>query len=408
MAGHPRPRSRAASSGVLVAAADRWPALREDLMTDWVPDAVGGAGVDPAAVEDASGPPQVIEVATASGRPRVPLAPVGLRVRGHLAAEASLPPLEACLPSSVCGYRDAATPYRVEWQRWLGLLRGMADGGGTVLRADVRSFFTEVSTEAVRRTVPWEMAGFCDDVRRLHGQFLLPGHRWARRVANLVLAPVDDRIAVPFARWQDDYALLVPDPDGAETAAAALDHALAGVGLRHNLGKSRVVAARELRAGAAPSAPDWSRARSDRDVPAMKRLLRAAAQGRSAGPRLDTALVEEFPTLLPRICWLLSIREGNPGAADLIGGLVASTDDWTAARAMAAAAGRPGLAAAVSPAHLQRHAASGLAPVRALAARLLHDRGLDWPTSLPHVDRALAASSRSGLGAFLPVVETTL
>src|SRR4051794_19301815 len=83
--------------------ADRWPALAEDLLTDWVPDAVAGAGADPAD-DDAC---EWLVVSTASGPRSVPLAPIGLRIRGHLAAERALSPREAAMPAAVCGYRDA-------------------------------------------------------------------------------------------------------------------------------------------------------------------------------------------------------------------------------------------------------------------------------------------------------------
>jgi hypothetical protein len=407
-----RPVADSPCRGTAVPAAVRWPALAEDLKTEWVPDAVGGACIDPHSREP-DGPPQQIDVAMASGTRRVPLAPIAVRVRGHLAAQRHLPAIERALAPGVHGYRDADTPYRVEWARMRALLdtNAASRGGGWILRADVKSFFSEASAIAVESAAGAGMGAFCRDVERAHGQALLPGHRWARRTANVLLGTVDHAVGAPFVRWQDDYTVFVADACQAREVLERIDAGLARVGLRRNAQKTRAGPAHDLMRAVRPGAgrPVWRAAKESGDVASLKRLLREAAEGGTAMSVDGLAETgEQFPTLVPRICWLLATRAGENAAASELCRLAESDDIWTAARALAAAAAAPGLAPAVSDAALQRQAGSAVLAVRALAARLLQARGLAWPASLPHVDRLLERASPEELAACRPVVATTL
>lgn len=398
-----------------VPAAQDWPGLAEDLTTNWLPDAVAGAGCGP---DGPIGPVGRIDVATGSGCRSVVLAPVGLRIRGHLLAQASLGAAEAALSPGVFGYRDAAGPYREDWAAFRAAAARLAAVRAVEVRFDVRGFFAAVPAAALAVHGP-DTERFAREVEERYGQCLLPGHRWARRFANTVLDPVDRALGAPFVRWQDDYRVFVRDAAEAEAVLAAAADGLGRIGLSLNAAKTRVGEPEEpAERWGPPGAASWAAAVGAGDVRRLKFLLRVAAQdaasGRRDGGGVPTGglsrLVSERRVLAPRAAWALSARAagGDGAAAAELAALAGVPDPWVSARALAGLAAHPSLAGAAPARAVAAAADSPHAAVRALAARLLHAAGRPFPSSVPHVDRVLRGCSPSSLAGVAPEVRTTL
>jgi hypothetical protein len=391
------------------------PALAEDLTTDWLPDAVAGAG---AAGNGPIKPVGRMDVAAAGGSRTVVLAPMPLRVRGHQVAERCLPDREAALSPGVFGYRDAGSAYRGDWAKFRAAAARPASARAVEVRFDVRQFFATVPA-GVLDAFGTEAGHFARSVETEYGQCLLPGHRWARRFANAVLDGVDRSISAPFVRWQDDYRVFVHDRDEAASVLAVVAERLDEMGLALNADKTRIGHAQAPAPdNASPRAPGWKAAVTTRDVPRLKFLLRLAAEvgdGRAGGPDDEqvptpglACLVAQEPVLAPRAVWALVSRAGDAAARIELAAVAGSSDPWVAARGLAGFAACPALSDAAPERAVASAADNPHAAVRALAARILHWQGRPFPVSIPHVDRVLRDCAPAALVAVLPVVATTL
>src|SRR5699024_8585475 len=102
------------------------PALWEDIKTDWIPDALGGAFLN------TNSPPEeaaeTVAVPTASGLKVVPLPSVEMRAWAASQCDPFLSSQERSLDGRVFGYRDAITPYRESHAEFRIKLADLATG----------------------------------------------------------------------------------------------------------------------------------------------------------------------------------------------------------------------------------------------------------------------------------------
>ena len=392
----------------------------EDLLTDWIPDALGGFGLDMRALSSDPPPPdhpaQRLQVHTQRGTRMVPLASLEFRAWAHRTVDDVAGEYESRLHTSVCGYRDADTPYREEWRRLAGALSERHDGHW--IRVDIRNFFDSVdeSCPALADTLPAQARGVMSTTRRRYGTGLLPGHRWSRRLANLALAPVDAAVTRPFVRWQDDYWLHA-DSAGAGAhsvevlakAAAELHlsiHPHDGVGGDPSAEVFPDVAALTSAERAAVSA----QAVADGRPPLLKYLLRRlAVAGDPSLLRWLPSVVTTNPVLAPRAAMYLDAcaAAGHP-IAEPLGELLAARDRWIQVRLLAVVARRPDLARTVNKNILDAQAECPLVAVRALVARIQHHLGLTPVPADARTNRVLRSHTPDALTPWLPVVSTTL
>jgi hypothetical protein len=140
-------------------------------------------------------------------------------------------------------------PWRVERRIFGARLRSLTERGDAIAFADVRRCYASISAATVGETLRREgvesadeLERFLSDLSRAGVAGLPVGPEPSAVLANAVLAHVDRQLegaGIEHLRWVDDVVLAVPEP------AAALEvvrGALAGVGLRLNEGKTRVIA----------------------------------------------------------------------------------------------------------------------------------------------------------------------
>lgn len=396
--------------------------LWEDLLTDWVPDALGGYGVEPAS-DQARG--TWIEVADGPRKRRVPLPTMEFRVWASQSVEPSLSSAESQLGPEVFGYRDATTSYRVEHERYRAALRAL-HGTGIGVHLDVRDFFNSVRPEVLLD------AGLIDDAtmrtmrrtQQLFGTALLTGTRWSRRIGNIALRPLDDaiRALAPFVRWQDDVIAIASTDGHRRQIVSGARKSLADLGLQLN----------EEKLGRPPTGPPIAfpdvgrlppterRAQLEAVVHSnlaslaqAKRLVRGYAEAKD--PMLLTHAVDltnAAPGLAPRVAMYLA-ELADAGleielVADVLAEAALANDLWVQSRFVAAACHHPALAArlvSMGP-KILRPSAPGWA--KDLAARCQHAAAVPFRPPSPRVRRALERYDWTGLRPSLPVVKTNL
>lgn len=385
-------------------------AVKEDLLTDWIPDAVGGLGVD-WRVAPPPGPEchRSLRVATLEGWREVPQASMEFRAWAQAHIADSIVAAELMLNPQVFGYRDALTPYRTEWQRLQARRGNLERTHPVAVHIDVEKFFASVQIERLESVVPPQAAEVMRFADGNYGSPLLPGHRWARRVANLVLSPVDSAIPTPFVRWQDDYWIYARSVDEARVAEEVALESLQGLGLRARRKtdpSDRVSALHESVLGGRALLED---ARSTSHARALKLALRLMHEERDAHalPYL-AGLANEQPVLVPRIAMYLgsfmSLPEGQRAFNDLLG----SASLWVTARLVAAACQSPQGEAAVPGTTLDELSQSAHPAIRGLAARVQRRMGLAMVPSTPRIDAVLRTASQATIDSHPPIVETTL
>lgn len=124
----------------------------------------------------------------------------------------------------------------------------MAGATTFVVRTDVADFYPSVTPRvlhgALGRRCPQEARHAADmlDGWGSEGYGGLPiGPPGSAVLANAVLASVDQALAnVPFLRWVDDYLVATPSERAAAEILDRLDEALAGLGLRRAMAKTRI------------------------------------------------------------------------------------------------------------------------------------------------------------------------
>jgi len=396
-------------------------ALREDLRTDWIPDALGASDAAWLHATRHKRPEahqtRRLQACTPAGPRSVPLIDLGLRVALTLAVDRVAQVAETRrLTAGVFGYRDLATPYETEFARHQQALRTLVSvPGGFVVKTDVRDFFGSVKLSTIVEA-PWcteALAELLAEVQALTEIVLLPGHRWARRLANLVLAPVDAVVSVPFVRWQDDYCVLTRDATHAEAIIGRLAATLDEIGLSLNPAKTRAVTAEQ--------ADVWTD--DVKEMDALEVLEFGLETGnrrlvRYALPRLDTLfagrgmvsriaeLSRQDPSLLPRAAWYFDQVLPDAAAIDAVMTLLACEDDWTLGRLLPLGVRHPRLAHSMGEELRSRALGHELPEIEELGARL----GLDDTGDLTMPTERMAAWYRRGqrTACDLPTVSTSL
>lgn len=237
--------------------------LREDTDTAWVPDVANFVEFD--LFEDLPDTDTSTEVFISwttvvgvGGQRRLrPILSPRLHAQFHVATRELSSAIDSVLAPGVCGYRfgaAAGSGYSDEYVRFQDIGRGEAEAAGWIVSTDIASFFESlplgnVLKSLVRQLGPEHTGPLASvfEIFARHGLPVLPaGYADARMLANAVLAEVDAQIAVPFARWVDDYRLFARKEKEALRAVDRLSAALAPVGLKLSKTKTRIVSREEF------------------------------------------------------------------------------------------------------------------------------------------------------------------
>ena len=142
-------------------------------------------------------------------------------------------------------------PWRTERRAFALRLRALAARGRAIALADVRRCYASISPSTVVRALDdlgiasaGEVGAFLARLERSGGRGLPVGPEASAVLANAVLARADDALraaGVEHLRWVDDVVIAADDP---RRAIGVLADALAGLGLRLNEAKTRIVAAK--------------------------------------------------------------------------------------------------------------------------------------------------------------------
>jgi hypothetical protein len=175
------------------------------------------------------------------------LAPPDARLWEGLAREAG-PRVEDALGDEVLANRG---PFRPALRRARGLAEDLARRSEAILHTDVAAFYPSIDPSVLAGSLGGcgveprtaRLAGSLSEAWSGHGVPGLPvGPAASAVLANLVLAPVDAALRareIPFLRWVDDYLIGVAG-DGPGAALEAIDGALARLGLRRHVAKTRL------------------------------------------------------------------------------------------------------------------------------------------------------------------------
>lgn len=155
------------------------------------------------------------------------------------------------LDPAVCGYREGATgstAYSEEYRRFREWAGALAQRARFVVVADVREFFASVTEGTMQRAIydrfedpSGTLSAFLSGLSSFGVQGLPAGYGDARLVANLVLAPVDEQIRLPFTRWVDDYRIFASTRHDAVGAVVRMRRALRDLDLELNDSKLRIL-----------------------------------------------------------------------------------------------------------------------------------------------------------------------
>lgn len=378
-----------------------------DLLTEYVPDALGAADVrrrialgrplDDGPLDDGplgDGPlgeepfhVGQLSVPLARRAETIPVVSCAARARLLLLTEEAL---AAHTPRpEVFSYRSLGWEYRPAYQARQQHLRALAARPGLplVLVLDVHRFGRSLPLDTLVGA-PWMTERLAGALTALHGaagRGLLPGHRWSNRLATAALAPLDVTVAAlapgRWARWGDDLHVFVRDHAEADDIRAAVVTALQGLGLRLSAEKSTVTVPAAVLAGPArviDGRPEevWRTGLAIGDVTALRYALPRTAPDEAVSRTLVGA-VRDRPVLLPRAAHYLDraagTSAGRAAATELLH--TAAADAFTAARLLALAGRHRDLAAEVPDALLAVAYDSGFVPLRELAFRVDVSRG---------------------------------
>lgn len=296
--------------------------FREDLKTQWIPDAVGGWGTTeilagqtrPSSYEKWA---EQLIVPYGQGTRSVPVISTEWQAELHALVDRRLVPLERELCPEVYGYRGPASPYREDYRNFRDSLKRFGTKYALVLKTDVAGMFESATSDRLHSfgVIPKDLTLALREVEHVAGLALLPGHRWARRVANVFLVGVDKIVDQPFCRWQDDYFVFGNSVDELEDALGVMGDAARSVGLSLNSSKSRIGDARELtreRVSDYPTDPKdlllmlESSLESDGHVSEVRYCLRQLLDRRVKIPQSWISLLGRYSHFLPRLAWYLS------------------------------------------------------------------------------------------------------
>ncbi|MFI9257894.1 hypothetical protein ACIGT4_09240 [Streptomyces sioyaensis] len=358
-----------------------------DLLTEWIPDALGATDV----IRDLAGgtvavPERLdagwLQVPLTRRTERVPVVPPAVRAHAHLLVERSL--LRQEPRPEVFSYRSPVWDYRSAYRARQTRMREMARRGDLplVLRLDIHRFGQSLPLH-VLLDAPWmtgELAGYLTELHRATGRCLLPGHRWANRLGTAALAPIDALLAVTtpgrWLRWGDDWHVFVRDSAEAEQVRGVVEGGLEALGLRLSEDKSTTEPVNDLFAGPAHDVaghpPEvWRRGIQDADVRALRYAL-ARIEPDAHVSRALVGTVRTWPVLLPRAVQYLDRAVSTPAGQEAARELLedAHADLFGAARILALAGRHQALASGVSDRLLDVAAGCGISGLRTLSARV--------------------------------------
>ncbi|MEU5613786.1 hypothetical protein AB0H03_34640 [Streptomyces sparsogenes] len=358
-----------------------------DLMTDWIPDALGAADVTHALADGTlSAPPQLgvgwLRVPLARRTEGIPVVHLAVRAHMHLLVERSLHhyrphPAVFSYRSTDWDYRRA---YRARRERMHAL--GRQADLPLVLKLDVHRFGESLPLH-VLLDAPWMTDTLAKQLTELHhktGRPLLPGHRWANRLGTAALHPIDARLTVMapdrWMRWGDDWHVFVHDMVEAEHVRAAVKAGLEALGLRLSEEKSTIEPVANLFAGpardVAGNPPDvWRCGIRNNDVRALRYALPRIDPEAEVSRRIP-GIVRAQPTLLPRAVYYLdravNASAGHEAVRELLE--TAHLDLFAVARLLALAGRHQEVALCVPDSLLALAADCGIDALRELAARV--------------------------------------
>ncbi|MFI2613731.1 hypothetical protein [Streptomyces sp. NPDC018584] len=362
-------------------------AFDSDLLTDYVPDALGAADVRHQMalgrpLDD--GPLHVgrIQVPFARRTETIPVLSCTVRARMLLLTEQALT-VHAPRPE-VFSYRSLEWQYRPAYQarqRHLQTLAARSDLP-LALVLDVHRFGQSLPLDALIQA-PWMTESLATALTALQaaaGRTLLPGHRWSNRLGTAALAPLDDTVAAlapgRWARWGDDLHVFTRGQAEADDIRSAVVMALRQLGLRLSLEKCTVTSAASVLSGPArvidgPPGEVWRTGLASGDVKALRYALSRTPPDETVSRTLVGAVRDRL-ALLPRaVCYLDRASHtptGQAAAKKLLH--TAEADAFTSARLLALASRHPELAPGVPDELLAAADSSGFVPLRELAFRV--------------------------------------
>ncbi|MEV8059430.1 hypothetical protein AB0P37_23885 [Streptomyces antimycoticus] len=358
-----------------------------DLMTDWIPDALGAADVTQAlAGGTLSAPPQLdigwLRVPLARRTEDIPVVDSTARAHMHLLVERSLHhhrphPEVLSYRSTDWDYRRA---YRARRDRMHAL--GRQTELPLVLKLDIHRFGESLPLH-VLLDAPWMTDTLAQQLTELHhktGRPLFPGHRWANRLGTAALHPIDARLTAMapdrWIRWGDDWHVFVHDTAEAEHVRAAVKAGLEALGLRLSAEKSTTEPVATVFAGpardVAGNPPEvWRRGIQNNDVRALRYALPRIDPEAEVSRRIP-GIVRAQPTLLPRAVYCLDRAVNTPAGHEAVRELLeaAHPDLFAVARLLALAGRHQEVASYVPDSLLALAADCGIAALQELAARV--------------------------------------
>jgi hypothetical protein len=142
-------------------------------------------------------------------------------------------------------------PWRIERRDFALRLRDLTAGGPTLAIADVRRCYASISPSTVVRALgdlgfgsAAAVGAFLARLERAGGRGLPVGPEASAVLANAVLARADEALrsaGVAHLRWVDDVVMAADGRAAARRAITVLADAVAGLGLRLNETKTRLV-----------------------------------------------------------------------------------------------------------------------------------------------------------------------
>ncbi|MFI6905330.1 hypothetical protein ACIBKY_28990 [Nonomuraea sp. NPDC050394] len=399
-----------------------------DLLTDWVPDAIGAVDAI-RALRETPAPPATpvatdeITVQMARRSERLAIIDVMLRARLHWLVDEAL---TDHLPApGVFSYRSGHSGYHTGyWQRAARLRELSSDQRyPLVLYADVHHFSASVSLETLLRQ-PWMTSVLAAELSAINvvaGHCCLRGHLWANRLCGTVLEPLDaaleQAVGSRWVRWSDDIHVFVTDDDEAQRVRQLIAEELSNQGLRLSDAKTGVGPATWPLAGPARNvagrpAEVWRAGVEHNDMRALRFALpRLGPLGDPVALRDLLAVTAAHPYLLPRaISYLDHFAETTEGVEIFHQWLERElVEPWPLARLLALAIRHPALLSAL-PEHTVRAAAySDVAGVRALAWRAAFEQGRVTPAPTARLSSWMRDNGwLNACGTDLPSVKSLL
>lgn len=361
--------------------------LVADLLTDWVPDAIGATDVlwmlrrgelPPSAPIVA---PRLM-VALPSHSDEVPVVDVVLRGRFHCLVDDAL--TGRAPHPNVFGYRSLRADYRAAYRARTQRLRALAAEGSLILSADVHRFSASLPLSSIVRQ-SWMTPALAEALAELEdraGRCLLPGHLWANRIAAAVLAPVDEALAAAvgpkWVRWADDIHVCVHDSGEADSVRELLESELGQLGLQLSESKTQLISSEAILDGPArdvggDATNAWRRGVATDDIRSMRYALPRLASGLNMSALDDLNVVTaRHPSLMPRaVAYLdrfVDTRAGTHVAREL---LARETSPAAIGRLLALVARHPVLLPMVPERSIRTAQSSDILGLRALAWRAI-------------------------------------